>query len=365
MGEDNIQGNDEIIKKENGCTTIVTAALTGILILDAEEAHLMKNCLQNPPWLYLCHPQLLLNPCIITPWMQLYESYNDHAYITMMRFDVTTFHQLLNSGFANKNSTTIPLADVSSQGQPCIGPHSLDAAEISLQQIFALIPTTVNCYLNFALDIFLQTLHDMPEDNFPICAHHPRLVGGFASIDGLSLPCQEADDPEVKNATYNGWKSSHFISNVSIIISAILNAPGSWHNSHTSHPVYAQLHQKTPDGYYLIADSVFLHGISAISGKIQAPLKSDAILQAKWGMQMMQGSFGRLHVPLDVNDQLCVRLSNVRAICVGINQIHSVYMPIWKAWEDEQLWLDLSNVLFGDIHHCDCVACYHLVGQTQ
>lgn len=99
--------------------------------------------------------------------------------------------------------------------------------EISLQQIFALIPTTVNRYLDFALDILLQTLRNIPEgaihfsdhneiikDNVLIRACHSKLTGGFGSIDGLSLPCQEADDPEVENATYNGWKSSHFISNV-------------------------------------------------------------------------------------------------------------------------------------------------------
>jgi hypothetical protein len=39
-------------------------------------------------------------------------------------------------------------------------------------------------------------------------------------------------------------------------------------------------------------------------------------------------------------------------------------MPIWKASEDEQLWLDLGNVLFGDIRHRDRVARYHLVVQT-
>jgi len=43
---------------------------------------------------------------------------------------------------------------------------------------------------------------------------HPLLDGAFGSIDGLSLPVQESDDPEIENATYNGWKSSHFISNV-------------------------------------------------------------------------------------------------------------------------------------------------------
>ncbi|KAG2336686.1 hypothetical protein BDR05DRAFT_978730 [Suillus weaverae] len=357
----------------------------------------MKIRVRNPSHLYLCHPQLLPSPHVMTPWTQLYESYNDCAYITTMGFDVTTFHQLLDSGYADKwNSTPIPRADVSGQGEPCIGACSLDAAgalgltlhflssamhEILLQQIFTLIPTTVNRYLDFALDILLHTLRDIPEgaihfpdhneiieDNLLIFACHSKLMGGFGSIDGLSLPCQEADDPEVENATYNGWKS--------VIISAVLNAPGSWHDLHTSCPIYNQLRWKTPDGYYLIADSAFPHGMAAVSGKIQAPLKSGAVLPGnahkqaellmfnqqllsycqttEWGMQMMQGLF------LEV----CVRLSNIRAICVGINQICSVYMPIWKALEDEQLWLDVGNVLFGDIHHCDYVACYHLVVQT-
>jgi hypothetical protein len=174
-----------------------------------------------------------------------------------------------------------------------------------------------------------------------------------------------------------------------------LNAPGSWHDSHTSRPIYKQLRCKTPDGYYLIADSAFPRGTATISGKIQAPLKSGAVLPndaqeqaellafnrqllsyrqtAEWGMRMLQGSFGRLRVPLDVNDQgrrqrlleVCMRLSNVRAICVGINQIRSVYLPIWKANEDEQLWIDLGNLLFSDIRRHDRVARYHLVVQTQ
>lgn len=174
-----------------------------------------------------------------------------------------------------------------------------------------------------------------------------------------------------------------------------MNAPGSWHDSHTSRPIYKQLRSKTPDGYYLIADSAFPRGTAAISGKIQAPLKSGAVLPnnaqeqaellafnrqllsyrqtAEWGMRMLQGSFGRLRVPLDVNDQgrrqrlleVCMRLSNVRAICVGINQIRSVYLPIWKANEDEQLWIDLGNLLFSDIRRHDRVARYHLVVQTQ
>src|SRR6267154_3473405 len=95
------------------------AALVGVLILGAEEARLMKICVRHPSHLYLCPPQLLPSPHFMTPWTQLYESYNDRAYITTMGFDVTTFHQLLDSGFADKwNSTPIPRADVSSRGEP-------------------------------------------------------------------------------------------------------------------------------------------------------------------------------------------------------------------------------------------------------
>jgi hypothetical protein len=71
-------------------------------------------------------------------------------------------------------------------------------------------------------------------------------------MDGLELAAQTADEPEPKNATFNSWKASHFVSNVLMfslqgqynlassddnnnyvrhllgtIISAVLNAPGS------------------------------------------------------------------------------------------------------------------------------------------
>jgi hypothetical protein len=60
---------------------------------------------------------------------------------------------------------------------------------------------------------------------------------------------------------------------------------------------------------------------------------------AEWGMQCLQGAFGRLKVPMPADDpqfrQLlllpCVRLHNVRARIVGINQIRTVYEGIWTA----------------------------------
>lgn len=65
---------------------------------------------------------------------------------------------------------------------------------------------------------------------------------------------------------------------------------------------------------------------------------------AEWGMRGLQGSFGRLRIPLEIgrNDQrgnlieTCVRLNNLRAECVGINQIRAVYMPLWKQTQEQE-----------------------------
>jgi len=100
--------------------------------------------------------------------------------------------------------------------------------EVSLQQIFALTPSTLSRYLEFAQDILFTTLKRLEAARIamPRCLEefeslsnlitqrHQLLQGAFSSIDGLSLTAQELDDPEIENATYNGWKSNHCINNV-------------------------------------------------------------------------------------------------------------------------------------------------------
>jgi hypothetical protein len=161
-----------------------------------------------------------------------------------MGFDVQTFHDIIDAGFGPAwYSTPIPRTDVSTAGNPRPGARSLDAAgalglvlhylnstmrEISLQQIFALIPSTVSRYITFGLSILLEVLRKIPDAairwpgrieefqalNDLIVERHPRLEGAFASLDGLNLPVQTAEDEEMENATYNGWLCEHFISSV-------------------------------------------------------------------------------------------------------------------------------------------------------
>lgn len=72
--------------------------------------------------------------------------------------------------------------------------------EVSLSQIFAIVPTTVSRYITFTLVILLFTLKHMkdariqwPVDNefeensSLILARHPLLIGAFGSMDGYIL----------------------------------------------------------------------------------------------------------------------------------------------------------------------------------
>jgi hypothetical protein len=218
------------------------AAVCGALVLyGAEEAHRLRVERRHHCRTYLIRAQLLPNPRIATPWQVLYESQNDRAFITTMGFNVATFHRILKDGFKSRwNSTSIPRRDIQNTYAPRIGRRSLNAAgalglvlhflsstmlDISLVQIFALVPSTVSRYINFSLTILLETLRNMPdasikwligdefqENNNLVVERHPLLTGAFGSMDGLNLPVQTSADQEVENATYNGWLHEHFVS---------------------------------------------------------------------------------------------------------------------------------------------------------
>lgn len=147
----------------------------------------------------------------------------------------------------------------------------------------------------------------------------------------------------------------------------------------------------TPEGYYLVADTAFPRGSKHIDGRIRAPLKAGEKLEgtqeqiqdqlafnrqllsyrqsAEWGMRAIQGSFGRLRIPLDISRaedrahllETCIRLHNFRTRVVGINQIRTVYFKHW--WDDDeeaQLCNSLEHMFFSDPRKNDRVARYHV-----
>lgn len=176
------------------------------------------------------------------------------------------------------------------------------------------------------------------------------------------------------------------------IIAAVINHPGSWHDARVAQPIYDLLLHHTPPSYYAVADTAFPRGARTIHNRIQAPLKQGARLPAnrherearlafnaqltsyrqsvEWGMRAFQGSFGRLRVPLNIQDnhgrarllEICIRLNNLRANCVGISQIRSVYQPVWME-EDDAMWFNFENMVFREIRAQDRVGRYHRLNQ--
>ena len=90
-------------------------------------------------------------------------------------------------------------------------------------------------------------------------------------------------------------------------------------------------------------------------------------------MRQLRGGFGRLRIPLDVNDpvgrgillEVCVRAMNLRTVRVGINEIRSVYMRVWEEAEEAWIWRDMENALFRDIRRHDRVARFHVVAVEE
>jgi hypothetical protein len=85
---------------------------------------------------------------------------------------------------------------------------------------------------------------------------------------------------------------------------------------------------------------------------------------AEWGNRGLQGSFGWLRVPLEINHvecrgdllETCVRSFNLCARRVGMNQIRNVYMPLWQHDTNEEVWHNFKSMLFLDQRKNDQVA---------
>lgn len=216
-------------------------AATALIVYGLEEVREIRREQRFQRRLYLIRSDLLPNPRLDTPWQRLYTQQNNRAFITTMGFDPATFSAILDAGFCTLwENTPIPRQDVASTAEPRSNRRSLDAAgalglvlhylnstmhDVSLCEIFALIPTTVSRYISFSLRILLETLSHMQgarvryprRDEFPglnalVTARHPLLTGAFGSMDGLNLPVQTSTDQDIENATFNGWLHEHFVS---------------------------------------------------------------------------------------------------------------------------------------------------------
>ncbi|KAG9119718.1 hypothetical protein FRC07_005110 [Ceratobasidium sp. 392] len=258
-------------------------------IKQAIIALLLKVLHSGPRLLRTCAPRrrthlrrlnLQPQPRIESAWQALWHSQDNDGFVVALGMDVATFNYILDSGFRNTwDTSTIPRGGVDPSGFPRLSRRSLDAPgalglvlchlrkvsnEMLLQALFAVVPSSLNCYVHFALEILNELLPKLPECRFLWPTHqemmesakwiqdrHPMIHGAFGFMDRLKLPCQTSDNPMEQNAMYNGWCRAHTVSNVIVfapngmIIDAVINAPGSWHDARVAQDVYDMLLDQT------------------------------------------------------------------------------------------------------------------------
>ena len=198
----------------------------------------------------------------------------------------------------------------------------------------------------------------------------------------------------MQNAYYNGWTCFHYCSNIltfapdGSILHAVLNAPGSWHDSNVAEQFYSKLLHNTPDGYRVISDTAFPRCTNRLNYRIVAPFKkgdrlpleareyaqlkvfNDQLVSARqaaeWGMRALQGSFGRLKLPMPATDhnyqaevlELAICLHQVRCCGVRINQTQHVYEAVEK--EYNLIGRKFHRMLFSQIEQaCHINRYYH------
>ncbi|OAV94304.1 hypothetical protein PTTG_00052 [Puccinia triticina 1-1 BBBD Race 1] len=253
-------------------------------------------------------------------------------------------------------------------------------AQYTLQQLFAITAAVCTCNLQHAPFCLISGLKDLNigRISWPsreatceyygslIKQKYPLLEKCIGFIDGLNLPVNVADNKDnILTFAPDGT-----------IIHAILNVPGSWHNSTIAERLYGKLMNKTPPGYQVISDTAFQCCTDRLDYRILAPMKRgdwlpedpvdfarlkvlnkqlvSARQAAEWGMHAIQGLFSRLKLPLPPTDhefreeflELCVRLHQVRCWSVHINQTQIVYQAV----EDEHVILGrlFHQMLFPD-----------------
>ena len=90
---------------------------------------------------------------------------------------------------------------------------------------------------------------------------------------------------------------------------------------------------------------------------------------AEWGMRALQGAFGQLRVPLDVDPGCRFLLLKVIAqahnLLVDFNEICSVYCDIWRQADEDATWAGFASMMFGELCRNDQVARFHTIAVAQ
>lgn len=248
----------------------------------------------------------------------------------------------------------------------------------NLAMLFGILPNTVTTTILRLMKKVVKKLsrHPHAKVSFPdhenmrrlaemVQRREPTVDDVIAFLDGVALPVQCSDDPDAQAEYYNGYHGDTMVNNVflfspeGLIIYAVFNAPGSWHDSHVAQPLVSVALKKL--GFFKICvDQGFKRGgelfdkfVGPISQKRRrglSPILREQLLElhnkyvslrqsSEWGMRALQGTFTRLKARLTSNSETrhfilhsIVLLHNFRTLRVGLNQIATVFNRHYEAY---------------------------------
>jgi hypothetical protein len=334
-----------------------------------------------------------------SPWQHIYNVGNDQAFITLLGFDKKSFDNMVQiftpyyntmSPHPEKNvidpphyirpipDRTIHFGMVGGRprivdAKTCIAImmayYRFKGGVFVLQGWFGLTGTNILTWLRFTIIIVINILKNIPkyaimfpDDNTIkyyqslVKRKHPMLKDVYCVCDGLKLEMEASGNLNIQSQYYNGWLHSHYVSNLITfgadgkIIHAVLNAPGSLHDSTLADwgRLYLKI-QETYDrlGAKAVMDSAFSSrnnpGIIISSQNNNScndeydmitNREATSLRQAaEWGMRAIQSAFPRVKNKIKYEEhgfraimlECMVLLYNYRLVNVGLNQIKTVY----------------------------------------
>lgn len=334
-------------------------------------------------------PRISLQHPTYSPFMILYLSGNDQALITLTGFDHRSFRYILTK-FKKLYDDYSPYSAsglIRKLKRKARRPRSMTALQclvivlawgrtrgstMVLSMIFGVTSSVCSLFIRFGRRLLLRSLKKdanasirMPNQQEisafqnAFMSRYSTLKDVYAVADGLKLYLESSSECTMQNMFYNGWTHDHYVSNIFVlapngcVIACALNAPGSMHDSSIAE--WGNVYTKLEDshikyGGICVVDSAFCRGQYPFLNKssqdpfidsenaedvIRYQQATSARQASEWGMRALQGSFPRLKDRMIYEERgerklilvSMVRLFNIRARLVGINQIQSVYMP--------------------------------------
>jgi DDE superfamily endonuclease len=317
-----------------------------------------------------------------SPWIHILENADDGSFLELTGFDRLAFAHLLQVLFPNplpQHMGRPRLLDEKDKVGLYLFYVNSTMTINNLCLIFGTTPSRCSAVISFMMSHVYDTLkyHEVSKVSFPktyrekqylaslVQNREPKIRDVIGFTDGVSIPVKCSSSPMLQATDYNGYHHDTMCNNVFCfastgkIIYACINYPGSFHDSQVAVGLircvleHLGRYKICVDQGFPRSGDLFDKFVGPMSQRTRnniAPLLRRAILQrhnlyvslrqsSEWGMRALQGTFSRLKARLPSNKSKrkyiigsIVFLHNFRTEYVGLNQIATVFNPLYEEY---------------------------------